>query len=169
MQEKFMRVASIGECMIEFSAAGDGLFARGFGSDTLNTALYLSRLGVDTSYVTALGDDALSEAMLVAWLAEGIATDEVLRLSGRVPGLYMIERDPRGERRFLFWRDRAPARAFAPGSCGVSIWRRRRWKTSRRCSAIPMQKLASPACGRPGFRKSRSNAAGSGCLVVTNE
>src|ERR1700693_3566247 len=105
MQEKFMRVASIGECMIVFSAAGDGLLARGFGGDTLNTALYLSRLGVDTSYVTALGDDALSEAMLVAWRAEGIATDEVLRLSGRVPGLYMIQRDPHRERSFLSWRD----------------------------------------------------------------
>jgi len=107
-----MRVASIGECMIEFSAAGGGLFARGFGGDTLNTALYLSRLGVDTSYVTALGDDALSEAMLAAWRAEGIATDEVLRVAGRVPGLYMIERDARGERSFLYWRDRAPAREF---------------------------------------------------------
>ena len=40
-----MRVASIGECMVEFSAATDGLFARGFGGDTLNTALYLARLG----------------------------------------------------------------------------------------------------------------------------
>jgi len=50
-----MRVASIGECMVEFSAATDGLFARGFGGDTLNTALYLARLGVDTSYVTAPG------------------------------------------------------------------------------------------------------------------
>ena len=107
-----MRVASIGECMIEFSAAGDGLFARGFGGDTLNTALYLSRLGIDTSYVTALGDDALSDAMLAAWRAEGIATHEVLRVSGRVPGLYMIERDARGERSFLYWRDRAPAREF---------------------------------------------------------
>jgi 2-dehydro-3-deoxygluconokinase len=107
-----MRVASIGECMIEFSARGDGLFARGFGGDTLNTALYLSRLGVDTSYVTALGDDSLSEAMLEAWRAEGIATDEVLRVAGRVPGLYMIERDARGERSFLYWRDRAPAREF---------------------------------------------------------
>ena len=66
IQERSMRVASIGECMVEFSAASDGLFARGFGGDTLNTALYLSRLGVDTSYVTALGDDALSEAMLAA-------------------------------------------------------------------------------------------------------
>lgn len=107
-----MRVASIGECMIEFSAARDGLFARGFGGDTLNTAVYLARLGIDASYVTALGDDALSEAMLAAWCAEGIRTDEVLRVPGRVPGLYLIERDERGERSFLYWRDRAPAREF---------------------------------------------------------
>ncbi len=44
-----MKIACIGECMIEFSAGRDGLFARGFGGDTLNTAVYLSRLGVDTS------------------------------------------------------------------------------------------------------------------------
>ena len=107
-----MKVASIGECMIEFSAARDGLFARGFGGDTLNTAVYLSRLGIETAYVTALGDDALSEAMVAAWQAEGVDTREVLRVPGRVPGLYMIERDARGERSFLYWRDRAPAREF---------------------------------------------------------
>jgi len=107
-----MKVASIGECMIEFSAARDGLFARAFGGDTLNTAVYLSRLGIDTAYVTALGDDALSDAMVAAWQGEGIATSEVLRVAGRVPGLYMIERDARGERSFLYWRDRAPAREF---------------------------------------------------------
>ena len=107
-----MRLASIGECMIEFSAARDGLFARGFGGDTLNSALYLARLGIDTSYVTALGDDALSEAMLAAWRMEGLRTDEVLRVPGRLPGLYMIERDARGERSFFYWRDRAPAREF---------------------------------------------------------
>jgi 2-dehydro-3-deoxygluconokinase len=107
-----MKVACIGECMVEFAQSHGGLFRRGFGGDTLNTALYLARLGVDTSYVTALGDDPLSEAMLAAWQAEGIATDHVLRLSGRVPGLYMIERDARGERSFLYWRDRAPAREF---------------------------------------------------------
>ncbi|MET0678824.1 MAG: sugar kinase [Bradyrhizobium sp.] len=107
-----MKVACIGECMVEFAQSHDGLFRRGFGGDTLNTALYLARLGVDTSYVTALGDDPLSEAMLAAWQAEGIATSEVLRVGGRVPGLYMIERDAKGERSFLYWRDRAPAREF---------------------------------------------------------
>src|ERR1700758_3949235 len=105
-----LKVASLGECMIEFSQTPEGTFRRGFGGDTLNTALYLSRLGVDASYVTALGDDALSEAMLASWQNEGIKTDLVLRIGGRLPGLYMIERDAHGERNFLYWRDRAPAR-----------------------------------------------------------
>ena len=107
-----MKVASLGECMVEFSQTRDGAFRRGFGGDTLNTALYLARLGVDTSYVTALGDDALSEEMLAAWRSENIKTDHVIRATGRLPGLYMIQRDARGERTFLYWRDRAPARDF---------------------------------------------------------
>jgi 2-dehydro-3-deoxygluconokinase len=107
-----MKVASLGECMIEFSQSHDGSFRRGFGGDTLNTALYLARLAIDSSYVTALGDDALSEEMLAAWRDEGIKTDLVARAPGRLPGLYMIERDARGERTFLYWRDRAPAREF---------------------------------------------------------
>lgn len=107
-----MRVASIGECMVELSDAGAGLFSRSFGGDTLNTALYLARLGIETSYVSALGDDPLSSAMLDAWSAEGINIDEVVRVPGRLPGLYMIERNGLGERSFLYWRDRAPAREF---------------------------------------------------------
>lgn len=106
------KVASLGECMVEFSQGNDGAFRRGFGGDTLNTALYLARLGVDTSYVTALGDDPLSEEMLTAWRSENIKTDLVIRAIGRLPGLYMIRRDARGERTFLYWRDRAPARDF---------------------------------------------------------
>lgn len=98
--------------MVELSDAGAGLFSRSFGGDTLNTALYLARLGIAASYVSALGDDQLSTAMLDAWRAEGINIDEVVRLPGRFPGLYMIERNALGERSFLYWRDRAPAREF---------------------------------------------------------
>ena len=36
-----MKVASIGECMVELSDDGAGRFSRGFGGDTRNTALYL--------------------------------------------------------------------------------------------------------------------------------
>ncbi len=104
------RVASLGECMLEMVRRPDGAFTMGFGGDTLNTAVYLARLGAPVDYVTALGDDPNSDAMVAAWNAEGVGTGHVLRVPGRVPGLYMIETDDRGERRFLYWRDAAPAR-----------------------------------------------------------
>lgn len=104
------RVAAIGECMIELSAAGDGLLSRAWGGDTLNTAVYLARLGVAVDYVTALGDDPWSDEMLAGWAAEGVSTGMVVRVAGRVPGLYIITTDEAGQRRFHYWRDSAPAR-----------------------------------------------------------
>ena len=104
------RVACIGECMVEFKEQPDGLFQRSYGGDTLNTAVYLARLGVAVDYVTAVGDDAWSDEMLAFWRAEGVGTGLVPRLPGRLPGLYVIQTDGRGERRFLYWRDSAAAR-----------------------------------------------------------
>ncbi len=104
------RVACIGECMVELREQPDGQLRRGFGGDTLNTAIYLARLGVAVDYVTALGDDAWSGEMLARWQEEGIGTRLVHRLPGRLPGLYIIQTDPQGERRFLYWRDSAAAR-----------------------------------------------------------
>jgi 2-dehydro-3-deoxygluconokinase len=106
------RVASIGECMLEISGAGSDPDLRrlGFGGDTLNTAVYLARLGVAVDYVTALGDDPYSTRMVEAWQAEGIGIQQVQRVAGRLPGLYMIELDDKGERRFFYWRQQAPAR-----------------------------------------------------------
>lgn len=104
------RVACIGECMIELRERPDGLLSRGFGGDTLNTALYLARLGVAVDYITVLGTDHFSDAMLAAWRAEGIGTGNVLQLPDCLPGLYLIQTDPGGERRFAYWRDSAPAR-----------------------------------------------------------
>ncbi|PWC32710.1 sugar kinase [Azospirillum sp. TSO35-2] len=104
------RVAALGECMIEMFRRPDGSLTQGFGGDTLNTAVYLARLGVPVDYVTALGDDSISDDMVAAWAAEGVGTGHVLRVPNRLPGLYLIEIDAAGERRFLYWRDRAPAR-----------------------------------------------------------
>ena len=96
--------------MVELVERSDRLLSRGFGGDTLNTAVYLARLGARVDYITALGDDAWSEEMFCAWRAEGVGTDRVLRLPGRMPGLYLIQTDGKGERRFSYWRDSAPAR-----------------------------------------------------------
>ncbi|SDN40970.1 2-dehydro-3-deoxygluconokinase [Methylobacterium phyllostachyos] len=105
-----MRIACIGECMVELSEQSDGSLARGFGGDTLNTALYLARLGVAVDYVTALGDDVWSDEMAAAWGREGIGLGRVRRLPGRMPGLYIIRTDAAGERSFHYWRDQAAAR-----------------------------------------------------------
>ena len=106
------RIACIGECMIELRQAGSGLYSRGFGGDTLNTAVYLARLGVGVDYITALGDDPLSEEMIAGWQAEGVGTGRVARLAGKLPGLYMIATDGSGERRFFHWRESAAARSL---------------------------------------------------------
>ena len=107
------QIGIIGECMVELFDQGDGQCKRGFGGDTLNTAVYLRRCAQDAvgvHYVTALGDDPLSETMLAQWRAEGLHTDTVEQTAGSVPGLYMIQTDDEGERSFLYWRDQAPVK-----------------------------------------------------------
>jgi 2-dehydro-3-deoxygluconokinase len=108
------RVATIGECMIELRHSDARTLKLGFGGDTLNTAVYLARLGRDADigvdYVTALGDDLYSQGMLDGWQEEGVGTDLVARLPGRLPGLYIIRTDERGERSFTYFRSAAAAR-----------------------------------------------------------
>lgn len=114
-----MRLAAIGEVMIELAPAGGeeqgpgqigACLVRGFGGDTFNSAIYMARAGVDTSYVTLLGDDPYSDDLLSLMAAEGIDTSAIQRLPGRSPGLYMIRNSADGERFFHYWRDQAPAR-----------------------------------------------------------
>ncbi|MDU9415377.1 sugar kinase [Pseudomonas sp. zfem005] len=118
-----MRIACLGECMVEL--AGNPL-RRSFGGDTLNTALYLARLLAGTAhrveYLSALGDDTLSEEMEQSWIEEGIDTREVLRLPGRRPGLYLVEVDALGERRFHYWREDSAARHCFSSGAALARW-----------------------------------------------
>lgn len=104
------RVATIGECMIELRHTDAQTLKLGFGGDTLNTAVYLARLGMTVDYVTALGDDRYSDDMIAAWQAEGVGTGLVARLPRRLPGLYIIRTDEQGERTFTYFRSAAAAR-----------------------------------------------------------
>ena len=117
------KVASIGECMIELRHRGERELDLGFGGDTLNFAVYLARLSrgrdVAVDYVTALGDDPYSDAMLAAWQAEGIGCDLVARLPGRLPGLHTIRTDARG-------RAELHLLALGIGRARRAAWRARR-------------------------------------------
>lgn len=110
---KSLNIAIIGECMVELQKKDNGL-EQTFGGDTLNTALYLSRLtqdkNINVNYVTALGTDPFSTDMLERWQSEGINTDLVVLLEDKQPGLYYIETDDTGERSFHYWRNDAAAK-----------------------------------------------------------
>ncbi|MGF1722964.1 sugar kinase [Vibrio kyushuensis] len=110
---KPFNIAVIGECMVELQTKEEGL-KQAFGGDTLNTALYLSRLtkehNIKTAYVTALGKDSFSTDMIAAWQSEEIDTTLVNRMDDKQPGLYYIETDNTGERSFFYWRNDAAAR-----------------------------------------------------------
>jgi 2-dehydro-3-deoxygluconokinase len=110
MNQPRTRVVAIGEVMVEMARGGDSRFGMGCGGDTFNTAIYLARAGIDVAYATAVGDDAYSDAIVSLASAEGINTDLMVRVPGREPGLYINETDSKGERRFTYWRDNAPAR-----------------------------------------------------------
>lgn len=118
------RVAAVGECMIELRHVDDETLALGFGGDTLNTAVYLARCGrgngIEVDYVTAVGDDPYSRAMIEWWRRENVGTDHVARIRGRHPGLYLIRTDDMGERSFTYYRSESAAREMFR-TCGVRL------------------------------------------------
>jgi 2-dehydro-3-deoxygluconokinase len=117
-----LKIACIGECMIELSQIDfvQGAARVSFAGDTLNTAVYLSRLGCDVSYITNLGMDAFSTEMLQRFKGEGINCNLIGRHETRLPGLYEIETDPCGERSFHYWREESAARTLFEG-VGASL------------------------------------------------
>ena len=113
---KPIRFAAIGECMLEVQANGFGPAVFAYGGDTFNTAVYLRRCtnteDIEVSYATGLGTDSLSQSLKKEWQTLGLKLDEVEYIEGRLPGMYLIETDPHGERTFHFWRENSAARAY---------------------------------------------------------
>lgn len=110
------RIVSIGECMVELAPSSvEGSYQIGFAGDTMNTAWYLRQLlGEDhqIDYLSAVGQDAISDQMIAFLEDAGIGTDPVLRLPGLTVGLYMIQLQE-GERSFSYWRGQSAARNLA--------------------------------------------------------
>lgn len=109
-----MHILCIGEAMAEISGQGTR-FAVGFAGDTFNTAVYCKRrLGGAgrVSYLTRIGREGLSDGFLRLAEAEGIGTGGITRDETRNIGIYTVETDAAGERRFAYWRDRSAARGL---------------------------------------------------------
>ncbi|MER2491283.1 sugar kinase [Catenovulum sediminis] len=113
------KIAFIGECMIELQEDANGTIHKSFAGDTLNTALYMARLqnvhSAQVQYVTGLGTDKLSNAMIENWQSEGIHCDFIRRFADKLPGLYFVETDSSGERYFQYWRGQSAAKELFSG------------------------------------------------------
>jgi 2-dehydro-3-deoxygluconokinase len=112
MSQNRTRVVTVGEVMIEMVRGADGRFSLSCGGDTFSTAIYLARAGVPVAHATALGDDVYSDQILSLAAAEGVGGDLVLRVPGRLPGLYLADPGANSAPLFHCWRDAAPARAL---------------------------------------------------------
>ena len=111
------RFVAIGECMVEMAPADRGTYALGYAGDSFNTAWYVRRLcGADPAvdYLSAVGDDRVSDAMLHFMEEAGIGTSLVRRVAGKTVGLYLVTLEA-GERSFSYWRSTSAARDLAEG------------------------------------------------------
>ncbi len=106
-----MKIAAIGEAMIEMSITGDQA-QLGVAGDTLNTAIYLKRATpqIEVDYITRLGRDEFSERIKSFIADQSLGTSAIETDDDRVPGLYAITTNAQGERSFSYWRDQSAAR-----------------------------------------------------------
>ncbi|MBF9058056.1 sugar kinase [Rhodobacterales bacterium HKCCSP123] len=112
---RWSRFVGIGECMVELAPVEGGTYALGYAGDSFNTAWYLRRLcgpGPEVDYLSAVGDDRVSDAMLRFMEDAGIGTSLVRRAPGKTVGLYVVTLDA-GERSFSYWRSASAARDLA--------------------------------------------------------
>ncbi|MFC9977319.1 sugar kinase [Spirillospora sp. NPDC127200] len=115
-----VRVALIGECMVELRHLSADRLALGYAGDVFNTAAYLARTAapgaVEAQFVTVTGDDPYSAAMRGRWGDHGVGDALARVLPGRRCGLYLIRTDEHGERTFQHYRGESAARElFGPG------------------------------------------------------
>jgi 2-dehydro-3-deoxygluconokinase len=104
------RVICVGEAVIELSRGPDGAFTAACAGDSFNTAVYLARAGLNVGFASAVGDDPYSDSIVALAVAEGLGSDLILRLPGRLPALALVERGRAGEGVSRVWGEGAPAR-----------------------------------------------------------
>ena len=117
-----IKIFLLGECMIELHndmcnikssmLKPSNTLLQSFSGDVLNTAIYLNRSfsGIETHFISVVGKDLFSHAMLTFFSKENVGTELVFKSNNKILGMYSIQTDIKGERDFLYWRDNSAAR-----------------------------------------------------------
>ena len=116
-----MRIACIGEAMLELSVQGNSA-EMAVAGDTLNTAIYLKRNAPDcqVDYISRLGNCSFSHRIRDFISAQNVGVKAIEMRPDETPGLYAITTSDAGERSFTYWRSASAARTlFDTGDFGI--------------------------------------------------
>ena len=116
-----MRIACIGEAMLELSVQGNSA-EMAVAGDTLNTAIYLKRNAPDcqVDYISRLGNCSFSHRIRDFISAQNVGVEAIEMRPDETPGLYAITTSDAGERSFTYWRSASAARTlFDTGDFGI--------------------------------------------------
>lgn len=107
-----MRIALVGEALIDFTSTGPMAFQGHAGGSPLNAAVACARLGQPTGYLTQLSTDMFGEYLLHYLIENGIDTRFVLR-SGAPSTVGFVEHTSTTNR-YAFLRAGAADTAWSP-------------------------------------------------------
>jgi len=111
------KVLVIGEVMAELTQHGNH-FTRATAGDIFNMAYYAKALlgrNAEICLYTALGRDTVSKQILLDIEISGVSPRLIKSSETKLPGLYLVEHDAQGERRFSYWRGQSAARQMLDG------------------------------------------------------
>ena len=112
-------IVSLGEPLLEFNAIESGSMKEihrydvGWGGDTSNFSIAVSRMGGSAGYICRLGNDGFGELFLNLWEMEGVDTKKVIIEDGGQTGVYFISRLGE-EHSFTYYRNDSAASHISP-------------------------------------------------------
>ena len=109
-------VLCLGEALIEFNQLPDGTnntFRSGFGGDTSNTAISVSRQGMSAGFLSKIGKDQFGRELLKLWQRENVDYSNVSIHPEAPTGIYFVTHDADGHH-FTYYRKGSAASQMTP-------------------------------------------------------
>jgi fructokinase len=107
-----MKIAILGEALIDFKSTGALAFQGFIGGSSLNVATATARLGQSTMFLTQISSDLFGASLREHMTKNGIDTSHVLQSEGHTTLAFVEERD--GQAHFSFMNSRAADTMYDP-------------------------------------------------------
>lgn len=125
-------VATLGETMVALVAEEIGplrhvsRFQRRIAGAESNVAIGLARLGIQSGWISRLGDDEFGRHIYATLRGEGVDVSQVVWDSNRPTGLMIKELRSAGKSRVSYYRNTSATSALSPEALSASYLRRAR-------------------------------------------